>query len=38
MEFQRPDGRTDLTSVGLVAFFAGLIVTVGLLLVVPVLF
>jgi hypothetical protein len=38
MEFQRPDGRTDRTSVGLVAFFAALIVTVALLLVVPALF
>jgi hypothetical protein len=37
MEFQRPDGRTDLLSVGLVAFFAGLIVTVAGLLVLPAL-
>ena len=35
MEFQRPDGRTDLLSVGLVAFFAGLIVTVAALLLLP---
>ena len=37
MEFQRPDGRTDLTSVGLVAFFATLIVVVAALLVLPAL-
>lgn len=35
MEFQRPDGRTDVTSVGLVAFFAALIVTVATLLLLP---
>ena len=35
MEFHRPDGRTDLLSVGLVAFFAGLIVTVAALLLLP---
>jgi len=37
MEFQRPDGRTDPMSVGLVAFFAALIVTVATLLVLPAL-
>jgi hypothetical protein len=35
MEFHRPDGRTDMTSLWLVAFFAALIVTVVALLVVP---
>jgi hypothetical protein len=38
MEFQRPDGRTDLVSVGLVAFFATLIVVVAALLVLPAVF
>jgi hypothetical protein len=38
MEFQRPDGRTDLVSVGLVAFFATLIVVVAGLLVLPAVF
>jgi hypothetical protein len=35
MEFQRPDGRTDVLSVSLVAFFAGLIVIVVALLLLP---
>jgi hypothetical protein len=35
MEFHRPDGRTDRLSVGLVVFFAGLMVTVAVLLVLP---
>jgi hypothetical protein len=37
MELQRPDGRTDVLAVALVAFFAGLIVTVAALLLLPVL-
>lgn len=37
MEFQRPDGRTDLVSVALVAFFATLIVVVAALLLLPAL-
>jgi hypothetical protein len=37
MEFQRPDGRTDLVSVGLAAFFATLIVVVAALLALPAL-
>jgi hypothetical protein len=35
MEFERPDGRTDWTTVGLAAFFVGLVVLVAALLVVP---
>jgi hypothetical protein len=37
MEFQRPDGRTDVLNVALVAFFAALVVLVALLLVLPAL-
>jgi hypothetical protein len=37
MEFPRPDGRTDPMSVGLVAFFAALIVTVAALMLLPAL-
>jgi hypothetical protein len=37
MEFQRPDGRTDVLRVSLVAFFATLIVTVVALLLLPAL-
>jgi hypothetical protein len=37
MELQRPDGRTDVLAVALVAFFAGLIVMVAALLLLPVL-
>jgi hypothetical protein len=35
MEFHRPDGRTDTTSLWLAGFFAALIVTVAVLLVLP---
>jgi hypothetical protein len=35
MELHRPDGRTDRLSVGLVVFFAGLMVTVAALLILP---
>ena len=37
MELQRPDGRTDVLAVALVAFFLALIVTVATLLLLPVL-
>ena len=37
MELQRPDGRTDLLRVGLLAFFVSLIVLVAALLLVPAL-
>jgi hypothetical protein len=35
MEFQRPDGRTDVVSVALAGFFAGLVVVVAALLLLP---
>jgi hypothetical protein len=35
MEFQRPDGRTDVLGVTLAAFFATLVVVVAALLVLP---
>jgi hypothetical protein len=35
MEFERPDGNTDWTIVGLASFFASLIVLVGALLLFP---
>lgn len=38
MEFERPDGGIDWPTVGLAAFFVGLVVLVVALLVVPVVF